>query len=88
MSILKPVAALPNDELLEAISQLRHAELLYDLPPYDQGLLAFRHPLIQEVAYAMQLRSRLVVLHAAIAKAIECFDWKARRIRGPSRLPL
>ncbi len=75
MSILKPVAALPNDELLEAISQLRHAELLYDLPPYDQGLLAFRHPLIQEVAYAMQLRSRLVVLHAAIAKAIECFDW-------------
>ncbi|HKS20874.1 MAG TPA: adenylate/guanylate cyclase domain-containing protein [Bradyrhizobium sp.] len=75
MSILKPVAALPNDELLEAIAQLRHAELLYDLPPYNQGLLAFRHPLIQEVAYAMQLRSRLVVLHAAVAKAIESFDW-------------
>ena len=75
MSILKPVAALPNDELMEAISQLRQAELLYDLPPYDQGLLAFRHPLIQEVAYATQLRSRLVALHAAVAKAIESFDW-------------
>jgi adenylate cyclase len=75
MSILKPVAALPNDELLEAISQLRQAELLYDLPPYDQGLLGFRHPLIQEVAYATQLRSRLVALHAAVAKAIESFDW-------------
>ena len=75
MSILRPVAALPNDELLEAISQLRHAELLYDLPPYDQGLLGFRHPLIQEVAYATQLRSRLVALHAAVAKAIESFDW-------------
>lgn len=75
MSLLKPVAALPNDELMEAISQLRQAELLYDLPPYDQGLLAFRHPLIQEVAYAMQLRSRLVALHAAVAKAIESFDW-------------
>jgi tetratricopeptide (TPR) repeat protein len=61
--------------LFEAISHLRQAELLYDLPPYDQGLLAFRHPLIQEVAYAMQLRSRLVRLHAAVAKAIECFDW-------------
>jgi class 3 adenylate cyclase/tetratricopeptide (TPR) repeat protein len=75
LSILEPVAALPHEELSEAISHLRQAELLYDLPPYDQGLLAFRHPLIQEVAYAMQLRSRLVVLHAAVAKAIECFDW-------------
>ena len=75
MSILKPVAALQNDELMEAISQLRQAELLYDLPPYNQGLLAFRHPLIQEVAYATQLRSRLVALHAAVAKAIESFDW-------------
>ena len=75
MSILKSVAGLPNDELLEAISQLRRAELLYDLPPFDQGLLAFRHPLIQEVAYAMQLHSRLVALHAAAAKAIEAFDW-------------
>jgi hypothetical protein len=68
MSILKPVAALPNDELLEAISQLRQAELLYDLPPYDQGLLGFRHPLIQEVAYATQLRSRLVALPAPSRK--------------------
>ena len=75
LSILEPVAALPHEQLFEAISHLRQAELLYDLPPYDQGLLAFRHPLIQEVAYAMQLRSRLVVLHAAVAKVIECFDW-------------
>ena len=75
LAILEPVAALPHEELFEAISHLRQAELLYDLPPYDQGLLAFRHPLIQEVAYAMQLRSRLVRLHAAVAKAIECFDW-------------
>jgi class 3 adenylate cyclase/tetratricopeptide (TPR) repeat protein len=75
LAILEPVAALPHEELSEAIFHLRRAELLYDLPPYDQGLLAFRHPLIQEVAYAMQLRSRLVVLHAAVAKAIECFEW-------------
>jgi class 3 adenylate cyclase/tetratricopeptide (TPR) repeat protein len=75
LAILEPVAALPHEQLFEAIFHLRRAELLYDLPPYDQGLLAFRHPLIQEVAYAMQLRSRLVVLHAAVAKVIECFEW-------------
>jgi class 3 adenylate cyclase/tetratricopeptide (TPR) repeat protein len=75
MSLLRPIAALPNDELMEAISQLRQAELLYDLPPYDKGLLAFRHPLIQEVAYATQLRSRLITLHAAVATTIEAFDW-------------
>jgi adenylate cyclase len=38
------------------------------LPPYDQELLAFRHPLIQEVAYATQLRSRLIALHASVAE--------------------
>src|SRR5579871_510077 len=75
MSVLRPVAALPTDELTEAISQLRQAELLYDLPPYDKGMLAFRHPLIQEVAYPTQLRSRLVTLHLAIAKTIETFEW-------------
>jgi len=75
LSVLQRVAALPNDELSEAISQLRQAELLYDFPPYDQGVLAFRHPLIQEVAYETQLRSRRTKLHAAVANAIECFDW-------------
>ena len=75
MSVLRPVVALPSDELTEAISQLRQAELLYDLPPYDKGMLAFRHPLIQEVAYATQLHSRLITLHVAVAKVIEAFDW-------------
>jgi class 3 adenylate cyclase/tetratricopeptide (TPR) repeat protein len=36
---------------------------------------AFRHPLIQEVAYAMQLRAKRTRLHAAVAKAIEGFSW-------------
>jgi class 3 adenylate cyclase len=75
LSILRLVTALPHDELSEAILSLRQAELLYDLPPYDQGLLAFRHPLLQEVAYETQLRSRRAELHAAAAKAIESLDW-------------
>jgi adenylate cyclase len=73
MTILEPVAALPHEELFEAISRLRQAELLYDLPPYDQGLLAFRHPLIQEVAYSAQLRVRRGILHSAVGHAIERF---------------
>ena len=75
LSVLQRVTAMPHDELSDAIWQLRQADLLYDFPPFDQGLLAFRHPLIQEVAYATQLRSRLIMSHAAVAKAIECFDW-------------
>jgi tetratricopeptide (TPR) repeat protein len=75
LSVLQRVTAIPHGELSDAIWQLRKADLLYDFPPFDQGLLAFRHPLIQEVAYATQLRSRLMRSHAAVAKAIEQFDW-------------
>jgi class 3 adenylate cyclase/tetratricopeptide (TPR) repeat protein len=39
---------------------------------------AFRHPLIQEVAYAMQLRSLRTKLHDAVARAIEGEDWARR----------
>jgi class 3 adenylate cyclase/tetratricopeptide (TPR) repeat protein len=75
LSVLKPVASLPDVDLFEAIAQLRQADLMYDLPPFDMGVLAFRHPLIQEVAYAMQLRSRLATLHAAAARTIEGLGW-------------
>jgi len=36
---------------------------------------AFRHPLIQEVSYAMQLRSRRTALHALVADAVAQSDW-------------
>jgi class 3 adenylate cyclase/tetratricopeptide (TPR) repeat protein len=71
LAILQRVAALPHDELSEAIWHLRQAELLYDLPPYDQGLHAFRHPLIQEVAYRSLLHERRRDLHGSVARAME-----------------
>ncbi|HEV7599138.1 MAG TPA: adenylate/guanylate cyclase domain-containing protein [Bradyrhizobium sp.] len=71
LPILQRVAALPHDELTEAIWHLRQAELLYDLPPYDQGLHAFRHPLIQEVAYRSLLHERRRDLHGLVARAME-----------------
>lgn len=71
LPILQHVTSLPHDELSEAIWHLRQAELLYDLPPYGQGLHAFRHPLIQEVAYGSLLHERRRDLHGLVARAIE-----------------
>lgn len=71
MSILDQVTGLSEAELSEAVLHLRRAELLYDVPPFEQRLLAFRHPLIQEVAYRSLLHERRRELHSAVARAIE-----------------
>ena len=39
----------------------------------DHRIVAFRHPLIQEVAYGAQLKARRSALHAVVAKAVEGF---------------
>ena len=71
ISILEVVAGLAPTELSEAVQQLRQAELLYDVPPFEQRLLAFRHPLIQEVAYRSLLHDRRRERHSRVAQAIE-----------------
>jgi adenylate cyclase len=71
ISILDFVTGLTPTELSEAAQHLRQAELLYDVPPFEQRLLAFRHPVIQEVAYKSLLRDRCRELHSAVATAIE-----------------
>jgi class 3 adenylate cyclase/tetratricopeptide (TPR) repeat protein len=70
-SILDAIAGLAPAELSEAAQHLRQAELLYDVPPFEQRLLAFRHPLIQEVAYRSLLHERRRELHSKVAQAIE-----------------
>ena len=45
--------------------------MLYDVPPFEQRLLAFRHPLIQEVAYRSLLHERRREFHSKVAQAIE-----------------
>jgi class 3 adenylate cyclase/tetratricopeptide (TPR) repeat protein len=70
-SILDAVAGLAPAELSEAAQHLRQAELLYDVPPFEQRCLAFRHPLIQEVAYRSLLHERRRELHSKVAQAIE-----------------
>jgi class 3 adenylate cyclase/tetratricopeptide (TPR) repeat protein len=71
LSILDLVGGLDQSDLSEAVQQLRRAELLYDVPPFEQRLLAFRHPLIQEVAYRSLLHERRRELHSKAAHAIE-----------------
>jgi class 3 adenylate cyclase/tetratricopeptide (TPR) repeat protein len=71
ISILDLVTGLNPAELLEATQHLRQAELLYDVRPFEQRLLAFRHPLIQEVAYRSLLHESRRALHSKVAQAIE-----------------
>jgi len=71
IAILDVITGLGPSELSEAIQHLRQAELLYDVPPFEQRLLAFRHPLIQEVAYRSLLQERRRKVHAQVAQAIE-----------------
>ncbi len=69
--ILERLTNLPANQLAEALWQLRRAELLYELPPPRQGTHAFRHPLIQEVAYRSLLQGRRNELHGEVARAIQ-----------------
>ena len=76
-AILELVTELTANELSEGLWRLRKNELLYELPPSEQGLHAFRHPLIQEVAYESLLHQRRRGLHAAVARAMEVY-YKSR----------
>jgi tetratricopeptide (TPR) repeat protein len=71
ISVLDQVCDLDPTELSQAVQQLRQSELLYDVPPFEQRLLAFRHPLLQEVAYRSLLHDRRREFHSKVAQAIE-----------------
>jgi class 3 adenylate cyclase/tetratricopeptide (TPR) repeat protein len=71
VAILETVTGLPPIELAEALSLLRQAELLRELPLTEPGLHAFGHPLIQEVCYRSLLRERRRKMHADVARAIK-----------------
>ena len=70
-AVLERVCNMSLAEVENTLWQLRRAELLFELPPYENGLHAFRHPLIQEVAYRSLLHERRGQLHSAVARAVE-----------------
>jgi class 3 adenylate cyclase/tetratricopeptide (TPR) repeat protein len=73
LAVLQRVAQMPPEELAQTLWRLRQTELLYQLPSLDQGLHAFRHPLIQEVAYQSLLHQRRRELHGAVAEAMQVY---------------
>jgi adenylate cyclase len=70
LAILQRVAGLTSDAVADALSQLRRAEMLYQVTPFSEGLHVFRHPLIQEVAYRSLLQARRREIHGSVARAI------------------
>jgi adenylate cyclase len=76
--VVRAVMGLSDTAARPLLAELRAAELIQQRETAMGESFAFRHPLIQEVAYAMQLRSTRTSLHAAVAHAIEGQDWGRR----------
>ena len=75
LALVREVAGMAEQEAKELFARLCDMELIQACTTIHGPELTFRHPLIQEVAYAMQLRTRRARLHAAVAKSIEGLPW-------------
>jgi len=64
------VADLDPEALDPALCELVDGGYLYEAELYPERVLAFRHPLTQEVAYGTQLADRRATTHAAAARAL------------------
>jgi class 3 adenylate cyclase/tetratricopeptide (TPR) repeat protein len=73
LEILQSVANLSTATIENMLARLRSVGLLQLLNGADGRGYSFRHPLIQEVAYSTQLRTRRGILHSAVGRAIERF---------------
>ncbi len=73
LEVLERVADLPSAEIEAGLDRLCEAEMIQLLPAADGRWYAFRHPLIQEVAYGAQLKARRSALHGSVAEAMERF---------------
>ncbi len=71
--ILQEVARPFVGKLDTVLDHLCRAELLQERAATDGRQFAFRHPLVQEVAYAAQTKTRRRAQHASVAKAMEAF---------------
>lgn len=72
LAVLREVAVYLVSQMESGLEGLCEAELLRLLREIAGGRrFAFRHPLIQEVAYSTQLKARRSNLHAAVAVAME-----------------
>lgn len=69
--LLAAVSPLQEPTFSEALARLVGSDLVFRRGQPPSATYAFKHALIQDVAYATLLRSRRVELHARIAAALE-----------------
>lgn len=74
-ALARAVIGMPEGEARKLFDHLCDLDLIKASTTFHGPGFAFRHQLIQEVGYAMQLRSRRIALHAAVADAIAQSDW-------------
>jgi tetratricopeptide (TPR) repeat protein len=69
--MISALAAMPRQQLDDALAELVHAELIFQrgIPPDAE--YTFKHALVQSAAYGTLLRERRQQLHARIASALE-----------------
>ena len=73
--LVEEVAGVTAHQARDLLGRLCDGELIQPQTLAAGPGFAFRHPLIQEVAYATQLRTRRTRLHAAVAGAMERQQW-------------
>ena len=74
LPVLREVASAfstANDDVPALVAGLCASSLLCRVGPASGCRYAFKHPLIQDVAYSAQLKARRTVVHAAVARALE-----------------
>ncbi len=69
-TVLRQVSGTRDHDLDRGMNDLIEADLLQPMPTNNGPRSSFRHPMIQEVAYATQLKARRDTLHAAVAAAL------------------
>jgi tetratricopeptide (TPR) repeat protein len=69
--LISAIAAMPQQQLDEALAQLVRAELIFQRGVPPNAEYTFKHALVQDAAYSTLLHSRRQQFHARIAAAIE-----------------
>jgi class 3 adenylate cyclase/tetratricopeptide (TPR) repeat protein len=69
--LLRTAAGVSEETLLQHLHQLQTAELFYEVSSLPAGVYAFKHALLQEVAYESLLTSTRQADHHRLARLIE-----------------
>ncbi|MGA7994050.1 MAG: adenylate/guanylate cyclase domain-containing protein [Bradyrhizobium sp.] len=69
--LISAVAAMPRQQMDDALAQLANAELIFRRGTPPDAEYTFKHALVQDAAYGTLLRSRRQQIHARIAATLE-----------------